>query len=301
MKVVNLINSFQFNWRHLRKLILHQKCETEWSTFCDNDCVISPRKLKNYVSSLLKKVSLDLNKEKYPNIHFNLCRYNRKLNCFLRDTKVGVNLTVCWNGEIYKNLTVSIDLTPAIPVVISEQQMRDVNEHAWKELADRSFHVVPYLKPGESKAWRASFSLNEVRIVRNLTKKQISLYKCLKFLRDLHGNVLAHIPSYHLKTFLLTTLYQNPDEQNVELIERENFYSSASWIILLLKQIAEYPFNERRIEHFFLKFRMSLVNYDMRWCASILEHLKSSWASGGAKRQLRRDMQNAQSVAYRQG
>jgi hypothetical protein len=46
---------------------------------------------------------------------------------------------------------------------------------------------------------------------------------------------------------------------------------------------------------------MSLVNYDMRWCASILEHLKSSWASGGAKRQLRRDMQNAQSVAYRQG
>jgi hypothetical protein len=183
---------------------------------------------------------------------------------------------VCWNGEIYKNLTVSIDLTPAIPVVISEQQMRDVNEHAWKELADRSFHVVPYLKRGKNEGWRASFSLAEVRIVRNLTKKQISLYKCLKFLRDLHGNVLAHIPSYHLKTFLLTTLYQNPDEQNVELIERENFYSSASWILLLLKQIAEYPFNERHIEHFFLKFRLSLVDYDMRWCASILEHLKSS-------------------------
>ncbi len=269
-------NSFQFfNLRSaLQHVFLHQKSETAWSNLCGNDCVLSSRRLKNYLSLLLWKAAFELNKEKYPNIHFNLCRYNRNLDSFLHDTKVGVNLTVSWNGEIYKNLKVSIDLTPAIPVVISEQQMRDFNEHATKELSDKCIHVVPYLGHGESHGWRASFSLIEVQIVKRLTKKQISVYKCLKFLRDLHEGALAHIPSYHLKTFLLTTFYKNPDDQ--DLTEHEDFYSSVSRVILLLKQVAEFPLDKRAIQHFFLNFPLSLVDYDMRWCESILEHLQSS-------------------------
>ncbi len=178
-----------------------------------------------------------------------------------------------WNGEIYKNLKISIDLTPAIPVVLSERQMRGFNEHATKEISDKCIHVVPYRGHGESYGWRASFSLIEVQIVKRLTKKQISVYKCLKFLRDLHGDSLAPIPSYHLKTFLLTTFYKNPDDQN--LTEHEDFYDSVSRVILHLKQVAEFPLNKRAIQHFFLKLPLSLVDYDIRWCESILEHLQS--------------------------
>ena len=250
-----------------------------WSNLCKDDCVLSVKRLKQYLTILLWKSALALNKLKYPNIHFNLCRYDRDdLDVFLKHTKVGLNLTVRWNGKVYKNLLVSIDLTPAIPIVVSEEQIQqDFNAYAIKELsADRRIHVVPYTKYEERLGWRPSFSLLEVRILKRLTKKQLSLYKCLKFLRDLHGDVLAPIPSYHLKTLLLTSLFQEQDEQKLKLLEQENFYSSISRVLLLLKQLAEYPLDERRIQHFFLKFRMSLVDYDIRWCECILEHLQSN-------------------------
>ena len=256
---------------------MHDECEPVWSNLCNKKCHLSSTTLKNYISFLLAKAALQLEKEKYPNIRLNLCQYDKDLQCFMRYTKVGVNLTVCWHGEIYRNLTVSVDLTPGIPVLITEKQkMNDVNCHARKELSDRRIHVVPYLRDDDKyNEWRASFSLIEVQMLKRLTKKQRSLYKCLKFLRDLHTNVLAHIPSYHLKTILLTTLHKNSDEQHLKAIEQEDFYSSVSRVIRHLKQIEEAPGNHKTIRHFFLQCPLDIDRFDVRWCASILEHLES--------------------------
>ena len=262
-----------FDFSFPPELRLHQNCQELWSNLCDKDCVLSPGRLKRYISALLWKATFDLNKQNYPNIKFNLCEYDANDSCFLKDTKVGVNFTVVWNGEIYKNLTVSIDLTPAIPIVISDRQMLDLNGYATKELSDRSIHVVPYLHRGLDD-WRISFTLIEVRIVKNLTKKQIALYKCLKFLRDLHENVLVHVPSYHLKTFLLTHLFHDSNEQNLSAVEKENFHTSVTRVIRLLQEIADDP--ERSVPHFFLNFSLPLFDYDMRWCRSILTHLEST-------------------------
>ncbi|XP_028411792.1 uncharacterized protein LOC114534530 [Dendronephthya gigantea] len=262
--------------RCFQELKLHQNCQKLWSNLCKKDCVLSPRRLKSYISALLWKAAFDLKKQNYPNIKFNLCEYDVDDFCFLNYTKVGVNIRVVWNGETYKNLTVSIDVTPAIPVVISDRQMLDLNSYAAKELADRSIHVVPYLKPGENSAWRVSFTLIEVQILKNMTKKQLAIYKCLKFLRDLHGNVLAPVPSYHLKTFLLTHLFQDQDEQYLSSMEKENFYTSASRVIRLLQYTAEGSWDEKMVFHFFLRFPLCLRDYDMRWCRTILKHLEST-------------------------
>ena len=256
--------------------MLHQNCQELWSNLCDNDCVLSPRRVKSYISALLWKATFDLNKQNYPNIEFNLCEYDENDGCFLKDTNVGVNLTVVWNGEIHKNLTISIDLTPAIPIVISDRQMLDLNGYATKELSDRSIHVVPYHHPEKNPRWRVSFTLIEVRILKSLTKKQKALYKCLKFLRDLHGNVLAPVPSYHLKTFLLTHLFQDSDERNLKSAVHEDFYTSVSRVIRLLQEIEERPSDEQTVCHFFLRSSLCILNYDMRWCRSILKHLESS-------------------------
>ena len=258
--------------------LLGQTCQNAWSNLCHRKFVLSSVKLKEYLSILLWKAAFDLNRRKYPNIHFNLCRYDenscdRNYDSFLNDTKVGVNLTIRWNGCKYKNLTVSVDLTPAIPVVVSERQMKEFNEFAKKELVvDKYIHVVPYMRRNDNVFWRTSFSLVEERIIKSLTKKQISLYKCLKFLRDIHENVLSHIPSYYLKTFLLTTFYQNTNDRDIT--ENEDFYTSASRVILSLKRIAD--LGHREIQHFFLNMPLPLLDYDMRWCKSILEHLQSN-------------------------
>lgn len=254
---------------------MHDACEPLWSNLCNKKRHLSSTMLKNYISFLLAKAALQLDKERYPNIRFNLCQYDKNLRCFLRYTKVGVNLTVSWHGEIYRNLTVSIDLTPGIPVLITDkQQMNDVNCYAREELSDKRIHVVPYLRDDTYNEWRASFSLIEVQMLKRLRKKQLSVYKCLKFLRDVHTNIQAHIPSYHLKTILLTTLYKNSEEQQVT--EQEDFYSSVSRVIRRLKQIEEAPGNHKTIRHFFLQCPLDIDRFDIRWCASILKHLESS-------------------------
>ncbi len=276
---MNLINLFQFHTRSPEEVILHKKCERLWSNLCDdNSFVLSSRKLKNYILVLLWKAAFELDKQEYPNIHFNLCRYNMEPNCFLKNTKVGINLTVCWNGEIYKNLKISIDLTPGVPVPISEGQMKDLNEYGIKKLSDKCIHVVPYVtvEPYPSwpeKSWRPSFSLVEVQIMKTLTRKQISVYKCLKFLRDLHSNVLVPIPSYHLKTFLLSIFLEDSNSENLEL---EDFHSSVSRAILLLKQLLKWPVRMRTIPHLFLNFPLDVFDYDLRWCKTILKHVQAS-------------------------
>ena len=268
-----------FNLRCPEQVILHDECAPLWSNLCDRKGHLSSTTLKNYISFLLAKAALQLDRAKYPNIRFNLCQYDKNSQCFLRYTKVGVNLTVYWDSEVYKNLTVSIDLTPGIPVLITEeQQMNDINSYARKELPDRLIHVVPYLALDEHNHWRASFSLIEVQMLKRLTKKQLSLYRCLKFLRDLHTNVLAPIPSYHLKTVLLTTLYKNSDEQHLKVIEQEDFYCSVSRVISALKKIEEEEraAEKKAVPHFFLQCRLDIDRYDIRWCRSILKHLHST-------------------------
>ena len=97
------------------------------SLYDNNDiCEISPRKLKRYMSVLLWKAAFLLERQKYPNIQFNLRDYDTPNLCFIQNTKVGVNLTLTWSGTIFKNLKVSVDVTPGIAIVISEKHVSEL-------------------------------------------------------------------------------------------------------------------------------------------------------------------------------
>ena len=266
--------------QHLERITLSKGCEQIWSNLCTNYndiCKISPVKLKSYMSILLWKAAFLLERQKYPNIQFNLRDYDRRNLCFIQNTKVSVNLSLTWSGTIFKNLEISVDVTPGIPIVISEKHVSELRNHADRMVSDRCIHVIPYIS-ATKEGWRPSFSLIEVRIIKGLTRKQRSLYKCLKFLRDVYKSyhkIKQQIPSYHLKTFLLGALFQDADGQSLQFLEREDFCSSVRRILSILQEILEYPFKFGvQIEHFFVKSKLTLDTYDMRWCKVVLDHLQ---------------------------
>ncbi|CAB3978501.1 Hypothetical predicted protein [Paramuricea clavata] len=167
----------------LSKLFLKKECQKLWSKLCftnkdyKDPTTLSPLKLKNRFSILVMDAVSLLDKNKYQNIRFD-DRY------YLKNTRVGINITIYWLGEKYKNMKIEIDLTVGVPLVLTEIQLSNYREHSVGKLLDNRIHVIPYMK--YNVFWRPSFSLSEFQMLKNLTRKQVTLYKCLKFCRDIY-------------------------------------------------------------------------------------------------------------------
>ena len=279
MELVGLRGKCEFNdpmWT-TAKLLVKEGYQESWSNFCVEDSdILSNVKLKKYISTLLWKAACLLDRKKYKNVRFRLCKYDKNLHTFIKTTKVGVNITVCWCGEKYKNLIISIDLTPAISVTLAEKQFSRIHKHGVRRLVDNNIHVIPYVKHGEHELeWRPSFSLTEVHIMKKLSRKQIGLYKGLKFFRDIHESMFAAIPSYYLKTFFFNYIFLDSSGRDTFLVERENFHSSLCRILYHLNLVACSLHADGNIQHFFLNYHLYLSDYDMRWIKSTLNILEN--------------------------
>ena len=271
MELVRLQGSFKFDnpfWSP-HKLVLKRECHELWSNLClhEDPHILSIVKLKEYISTLLWKAAFLLEKKKYGNIRFRLCQYDNA-HQFIKPTKVGVNVTVSWHGKKYKKLVIGIDLTPAILVTLTAKQLSQIHRHSVERLVGNQIHVIPYFKYGDRERWRPSFSLVEVHIMKTLSRKQIGLYKALKFFRDIHKSVFAEIPSYHLKTFLLNYFFHDNDTGFPACFaEYDNFHTSLRHTIHHLNAVAFENF-DAKIGHFFINYDLFLLDYDMRWVKS---------------------------------
>ena len=256
------------------KITLRKGFESCWSDLFENEAFfhhrfrLSPIKLKNYVESLLRKAVLGLDRDAYPKLWFNVCLYNSEAD-FLQTTNVGVKLSFFWFGEKYKKLPISVDLTPAIPLL--EQSQEKFHERVNSMGYGNYFHVIPYINRDDHYRvmWRLSFSLAELQLIRGMSSKQVSLYKCLKFLRDIHVFNSTEVPSYPLKCSVF------------EFVFGDGYIDDASFIANvkeLLRQLTVYAEEEycssRKLGHFFVKnFNIILRIYDMRWCFTALDFL----------------------------
>ena len=231
-----------------------------WSNLCftnKDSPILSPLKLQNRFSIMVNKAVSLLGKNKYQNIRFD-DRY------YLKNTRVGINITIYWLGEKYKNMKIEIDLTVGVPFVLTEIQLSNYHEHSVGKLLDNRIHVIPHMR--YNAFWRPSFSLSEFQMLKNLTRKQVALYKCLKFCRDIYASINdmfmgETLPSYYLKMFLFNYLEKNGSNAKT-VSECLDFSSRFCDVLHRLSQIQNDP---ARIPHFFAAYNLLLSSqFDMR-------------------------------------
>jgi hypothetical protein len=270
-------NSFLF----LSKLFVKKECQELWSNLCchKDSLALSPLKLKDHFTILVQKAASLLDKSKYQNIRFEDKSYMRN---GIKVTKVGINITIYWLGEKYKHMKIEIDLTVGVPLVLNEIQLSRYHKHSVGKLLDNRIHVVPHTR--HNGMWRPSFSLSEFQMLKNLTRKQVALYKCLKFCRDINTLIPTFngetIPSYYLKMFLFNYLYLEKNGSNAKTIsECLDFYSSFYDVLhRLIQSASPSPLRHEAaiIPHFFAMYNLLLGRFDMRWCKLTLAALESS-------------------------
>ena len=257
-------------------LLVKKECQELWSSFCFNkdSADLSPLKLKDHFTNLVKKAASLLDRNRYNNIRFESDRY---ASIGMDVTKVGISITVYWRGNKYKNLKINIDLTIGIPLVLNEKHLSRLEEHSVGKLLDNQIHFIPHTKHGG--IWRPSFSLAEFQMLKNLTTKQLALYKCLKFCRDVDNfNPFFHfdlIPSYYLKMFLFNYLYVENGGSNVKTIERQEFFVTFRQILIRLIEIASLP-GGFGIPHFFVRYNLIANSSKIQWCQVILNALENN-------------------------
>ena len=260
-----------------QELTIDEEHPKTWSSLCrhKDSCILSMEKLKNYITTLLWKAAFLLDRKKYTNILYRLCLYEGDLQTFIQRTKVGTNLTVYWLGEKYKKLLISIDLTPAIFIPLSKEQLSNVRQHGVERLVNNNIHAVPYINYFGEKKWRTSFCLTEVQVMKNLPRKHVALYKAMKFFRDIHKSDFEQIPSYHLKMFLFNYLFLVKRSRcRRHSPKNDKFCSNFCHILEHLNTIVGSEHREdKAIEHFFLDDRLLVADYDMRWVPSTLDIL----------------------------
>ena len=249
-------------------VVVTKQVQLLWSNLLhgENCFKLSPTKIRNYMAALIWLAVLSLERSKYPNIWFNLCQYSTENEHFVVKTNVGVMLTLYWFGEKYKKLLINVDLTPAIPLRLSEKCKSELHKRAMKEWRGSNFHLIPYisLKHNYDDMWRVSFSLPELQLIHGMSVKEVNLYKCLKLLRDIQDVNLTAVPSYHLKTFIFDFVFGN------EYSNDSSFRFNVHQALLLLHHRSEYKVHSY-VKHFFLVHkRLSLLDFDMRWCSTAL-------------------------------
>ena len=126
------------------KILIREECQELWSNLClyQDPHSLSIVKLKEYIATLLWKAAFLLEKKKYGNIRFRLCQYENT-HQFITPTKVGVNIKVSWHGKKYKKLV--IDLTPAVPVALTSEQLSQIHQHSAERLVNNQIRGIPYV------------------------------------------------------------------------------------------------------------------------------------------------------------
>ena len=102
---------------------------------------------------------------------------------------VTCNLKFKWTGMYYKQLVITVDLVPAIPVHLWPQIARQASHLLTDDIRSRGCHLVP--KAGY---WRLSFSLAEKLIIESLSQEQKSAFIGAKVI--LHPAVSCEIMIY---------------------------------------------------------------------------------------------------------
>ena len=111
---------------------------------------------------------------------------------------VTCNLKFKWTGLYYKQLVITVDLVPAIPLHHWPQIAREASSLLTEDIKSRGCHLVP-----KSGYWRLSFSLAEKLIMGSLSKEQKLAFVGAKV--SLHPAVSCKIVVY--------------DDENVEKVE----------------------------------------------------------------------------------
>ena len=188
---------------------------------------------------------------------------------FLQTTKVGVKLSLFWFGQKYKKLSISVDLTPAIP--LSEPCKEILHERVTNMGYGSYFHVIPYMdiSQGSRAKWRTSFARADLQLIRSMSSKQVILYKCLKLLPDIHVFNSTEVPSYPLKCIVFEFVFGD------EYIDDASFIVNIKELFRQLNVYVQEAYRpSRRLGHFFLKnCNLILSNYDMKWCVTALDFL----------------------------
>lgn len=179
MELVGLRGKCECNNVSLSLTTVRVKEESQelWSDICfDKDpSFLSPTKLKNCFTSVVKRAATLLDKNKYKSLRFD--DMSPYLENGITDTKVGINILTRWYGYEYKNMKINIDLTPGIPLLLSETELSNLKKHSIGTLTmvDNYIHVVPHRRFGGM--WRPSFSITELHIMKKLTREQTALYR----------------------------------------------------------------------------------------------------------------------------
>lgn len=225
------------------KLVVHnRKIQKKWSDFIDEkENLLNASKLRLYIVLLMRQASL---KNKFrikwwhdPHLHFNIVPYHEgcpHCQVFVSQSKVGGLLHVEWNGSKYKNLSISIDVAPAIP--ISNQWPMIANRYPLhvidvEDLTQWGYHLVTKADYSlcDMFAWRISFSLCEYQIFSRLNLCQSACFAVLKLLRMPYEDVLT---SWMWKSMFFQHLAttKKDDWDNVEkLCERVSNCLSYMW------------------------------------------------------------------------
>lgn len=161
--------------------------------------------------------------------------------CWERRIKIGykgpsITLGLTWNGQKYRKLDISIDITPAIKFFhwpqwtdISAETPTTSNLHAARGLSSLEVAKESYSKTLKEKVtklgfhvvpawpfWRASFSVAEMHILKTFSpdSNRLTCYRCAKYFRDQQqGGHSAVLTSYHLKTAFLFELEKFPEDE----------------------------------------------------------------------------------------
>lgn len=175
-------------------------------------------------------------------------------------------------------MPINIDLTPGIPIHLSEDQLSSCTTYSVKKLVNNCIHVIPHSKFGG--IWRPSFSLSEFQMMKSLTREQIALYKCLKFFRDIHiryllGQRQDKVPSYYLKTFLFNYIFRDNDGPGADAEGGDFYRSFCRFLHHLILRAFSSPMGTDVIEHFFAPCNLVLTRYEMLWAKSTLRLLEN--------------------------
>ena len=108
---------------------------------------------------------------------------------WVNSATVTCNLKLLWIGVIWKNLALSIDLVPALPLPSGPSIAREDNVLITDEMKQQGCHLVP--KNGK---WRLSFSLAEQSILKSLSLNQRKAFIGAKTM--LNAAVTARITIY---------------------------------------------------------------------------------------------------------
>ena len=208
------------------KLVLD---EQEWEEFKDDEGFFNPHTLSRFFKKLVNASLNDADLPKgltfqrvreemygtwwpvYSELLGNVDGQDSSSVMYSESHGPATTLTIYWQGgNSYRNLAISVDLTLTLEYQKSKLpvQLTKLSQNVNPILQKFGFHVVP----AGFDSWRISFSMAEKEILTSSPDGFETCYQVLKVLRDEISESVGWdsslIPSYMLKTVLLSELFQ---------------------------------------------------------------------------------------------